>query len=264
VKSFAEGERSDHEVRAAISRFVPYSNTAFVRMLLDHPARTAAAIGTCVVIYKLLVAAQFNTTIALALASTGNPPAMLLGVAVASLPAVVVPSLLGSGCADLVGRRHARRPISRSLVFLFVVGSFALATISFELVATMFGLLVLLIVIDPVVQRLERRLERPDASQDAVVRNSDALFVLMAGLFTVFMLAVPGVWLPREVVTFGSVSTSGYVINVSDGWVAFLTDHERLLVYHPMSEMTSRKLCEQGSRTLPELLGRGAVLPACP
>jgi hypothetical protein len=148
---------------------------------------------------------------------------------------------------------------------LVVIFTFVLAPARYALF--LLGLLVLRALAEPVIRWVESRVERPSEPDGRKpLWTADPLAVLILATLSVYLLSVPPVWLPAEVVTFGTQPTTGYVMGVADGWVSFLTDEDRSLEYHPLVEMTSRVICERvaDDPTVLELLGRGASLPVCP
>lgn len=262
----------ERNLRLRLASTLPYLDTPFAQVLLRHPARTLAMAGTLAVTYKILIAARFDTSIAMAIASAGPPPTLLLGVLIGALPALM-PLVIGWGVGSVLARQRLGQPWGGSLL-LFALGTMlALAILPFAQVLSLAGVLGLWVATEPVgrffERRLERRVERPAVMPRPRRGSGRALVegVLLVGV-TLWVLVYPSMWLPQEVISVeGSGSRVGYVVAIDGGWATLLRESDRSIEYVRESAISSRTLCRPSGfkPTLPEILSTGRVpsLPPC-
>lgn len=226
---------------------VSISPASVWRLAREHVPLLVSAVTLMVTYLRVLAAAGFNTSTALALANSTSSAQLLF---VLTQSALTVASAFGFGL--LLSLWSPRQQSSFSggrlerdafVVLLLVLVAALLPAVLFIAGISWMGL--------ELAARLHyRRLGNLDDHQPRRKNSPLAWRALMAALV---FLVIAGIalgrdpWLPREAIEIQGDLLDGYVVSDSNGWTTVLTHEPRQVVRFPSSSMTSRKLCQDST-----------------
>lgn len=230
-----------------------------------HLALVVTFVTTALFVAKILVAARFELTTALGIVSATSSTSLLLGLAVASVPAVAAVAtgyLMAEVSARWVRRRPLHVPLLGLVAALAALGAFA----SWPLLA--------FVLLWALIEFFRARSERPLVDQGeassaaALLARARTPIYVVALVCGALVILSPDPW-PVEALVTDDGTTTGFVLQSDHTWWTVLSYGDRSLVYIPSEDVTGRFLCRPErssgsvSATIPELLLEQPDLPPC-
>jgi hypothetical protein len=192
------------------------------------------------VLLRVLAVSRFDEETALAVLSSSDPAALIIGTVGRLLP-WAAPTVL---TWVYIYRREVfggDLPVALTLG-LALFGLILLLTPTIQLLLSAAAVALTLIV-----YRIffRQRIQRGPPSAVATARLW--IVALFIGLNVPYLIAFPDPWLPPEVVTINGQAVYGYVLGSSGGWASILLDHERRVERVRDDTISGRTVCQQTS-----------------
>lgn len=212
---------------------------------------------------RVFAAARFDVTRALALATSADPAAALIGIVTTFIPGQLpVVALL------LISWSRAYYARGRRAAVLDIISIATAATVLFLTpwtIALIFAVAYAAAWL--LVPRVLRRTnwKAPPRGPNTLAPVETALVVLASGLLLFLTTSV--MWLPAERLQLPGGQLVGYVVRQDGAWTAVLRESDRTIVFVPTTSIGDRSLCQIGSVPAPSLVNIGRPLlplPSCP
>jgi hypothetical protein len=226
-----------------------------------NPALTATILVGFVVLARVFAAAGFDIPRAVALATSADPGAALIGIITTSVPAQLpVIALL------FFWWRQAYYAAGRRAAVLTIAEVTAVTAVVF---VTPWPITVLfgggLIIARFLAPRLQRRFDWTARPRLGLAPVDEALTIVAGSI--VFFLTSAVMWLPAQRLDLASGPVFGFVIAQDSGFTTVLRQDDRTVIYIRTTDITARSLCAIGGGLGPplvELARPPAPLPTCP
>lgn len=227
-----------------------------------HLGVLVTATTTLLFVGKILFAASFQTSTALAIVSATTATTLLLGLAVALTPSAIA-AATGWVAADMSMRWAARQPFHEWIASLVVVLFLFALTSSWVIVVLL--PLVLVLLVAPRAIALRRSIDDGTAGGRTASRASRLMLTTAVSIYLVVGVLTPNPWPLEQIEVTEAEPVVGYVLNAGDQWWAVLSRDAPIVTYIPEGDVEARRICEVGreewwAMNIPEILTPREIL----